>query len=70
MPVVRVEMWEGRSVEQKRQLVESLSRETARITGCSLESIYVIIQDVPRTNWGSGGELVAIRDGDSVDEST
>lgn len=67
MPVVRVEMWEGRSIEQKQELVRALTDETARIAGCAPESIYVIIHDVPRANWGSAGELVAVRDGDPSD---
>ncbi len=57
MPVIRVEMWEGRTVEQKKELVEVLSKETARIAGCSLESVYVIIEDVKKENWGAGGHL-------------
>ncbi|WP_419780751.1 4-oxalocrotonate tautomerase [Maridesulfovibrio sp.] len=57
MPVIKVEMFEGRSIEQKRELVEVLSKETARITGCSVESIYVVIDEVKKENWGAGGEL-------------
>ena len=59
MPVIRVEIWEGRSIDQKRQLVEVLSKETARITGCGLSSVYVIIDEVKKENWGAGGELCA-----------
>ena len=57
MPIITVEMFAGRSVEQKRELVEVLSRETARIAGCSVDSIYVIIEDVKKENWGAGGKL-------------
>ncbi len=57
MPVIKVEMWEGRALEQKRELVEVLTKETARIIGCSLESIYIIIEEVKMENWGAGGEL-------------
>ena len=57
MPIIRVAMWEGRSVDQKRELVEALSKETARITGCDVASIYVVIEDVKKENWGAGGEL-------------
>ncbi len=31
MPIVRVELFEGRSVQQKRELVEVFTREMARI---------------------------------------
>ena len=57
MPVLRVEMWEGRTTDQKRALVDVLSKETARITGCEVSSIYVIITDVKKENWGAGGRL-------------
>ncbi|MBY0572123.1 MAG: 4-oxalocrotonate tautomerase [Undibacterium sp.] len=57
MPIIRVEMWEGRSLDQKRQLVATLTRETALITGCSEDSIYIIIDDVKKENWGAGGQL-------------
>ena len=57
MPVIRVEMWEGRTLEQKRELVEVLTREVARIAGSKPDSIYVIIEDVKKENWGAGGKL-------------
>ncbi|MEM9807492.1 MAG: 4-oxalocrotonate tautomerase [Cyanobacteria bacterium P01_D01_bin.56] len=57
MPIIRVEILPGRTVEQKRELVEVLTRETARIAGCSEASIYVVIEDVKKENWGVGGEL-------------
>jgi len=52
-------MWEGRTIDQKRELVEVLSKETARITGCALTSVYIIIEDVKKENWGAGGQLCA-----------
>ena len=58
MPIIRVELIEGRTVAQKRELVDSLSKEMARITGCSLGSIYVVIEDVKKENWGIGNELL------------
>ena len=52
MPIIRVEMWEGRTTEQKRELVEILTKETARISKCDIASVYVIIEDVKKENWG------------------
>ncbi len=57
MPIIRVEMWEGRTLDQKQELVEVLSKETARITGCGVESVYVILDDIKKENWGAGGQL-------------
>lgn len=57
MPIIRVEILKGRSQEQKRELVKVLTEETARITGCTPQSIYVVIENVEKDNWGVGGEL-------------
>ena len=57
MPVIKVEVLEGRSVEQKRRLVEALTRETSEIMQCSRESIYVVIEESKKENWGVGGQL-------------
>ncbi|MDX1492161.1 MAG: 4-oxalocrotonate tautomerase DmpI [Pseudohongiellaceae bacterium] len=59
MPIIRVEILEGRSVEQKRELVETLSKETARVIGCPENSIYVVIEDVSKHNWGVGAQLLS-----------
>jgi len=57
MPIIRVEMWAGRTLEQKRELVEVLTRETARIIKTDPDSIYIVIEDVKKENWGAGGRL-------------
>jgi 4-oxalocrotonate tautomerase len=59
MPIITVELLAGRTVAQKRELVEVLTRETARIVGSSPASIFVVIEDVAKENWGSGGKLLA-----------
>lgn len=57
MPIVRVEMFAGRSVEQKRELVKELTDAMVRVCGNSPSSIHVVIDDVQKENWGMGGEL-------------
>lgn len=57
MPVVRVEVLEGRSTAQKRELVATFSREMARITGCSISAVHVVIDEVKKDSWAVGGEL-------------
>ncbi len=59
MPIIRVELLAGRTVDQKRELVEVLTRETARIAKSSPSSIFVVIEDVAKENWGAGGELLS-----------
>lgn len=57
MPIIRIEMWEGRTKDQKSELVESFSKEMSRITGCGIDSVYVVIDEVKKENWGIAGEL-------------
>lgn len=57
MPTFHIEMFEGRTVEQKRELVAALTRETCRVLGCAPSSVDIIIADVRRDNWATAGEL-------------
>jgi 4-oxalocrotonate tautomerase len=57
MPVVRIEMYDGRSLEQKRQLVKEVTDVVARVTGNTPEGVHVIIEEVKRENWAIGGLL-------------
>ena len=57
MPVIQITMSAGRTVEQKRQLVSVLTKETARILGTKEESVRVLIYEVSGENWGNAGVL-------------
>ena len=58
MPVVIVEMWEGRTTEQKRQLVEGITSVMVNIE-IPREAVHIIIKDNPKHNWASGGKLAS-----------
>lgn len=57
MPTYHIELFEGRSVEEKRKLVEAVTRVTTEILGSSPESVDIVITDVKRENWATGGKL-------------
>jgi 4-oxalocrotonate tautomerase len=57
MPVVTIAMYDGRSLEQKRELVKGVTDVVARITGNPPESVHVVIEEVKRENWAIGGLL-------------
>ena len=58
MPVVTVDMWEGRTIEQKKQLVEGITSSFVQI-GTAPEAVQVIIKDNPKHNWAIGGKLAS-----------
>jgi len=58
MPVVIVEMWEGRTVEQKRQLAEGITEAFVKI-GVPPEALHIIMKDNPKHNWAIAGKLAS-----------
>ena len=55
MPVVIVEMWEGRTPEQKETLIQGITKAFEEI-GVKPESLHIVIHDVPKSNWGLRGQ--------------
>lgn len=57
MPTYHVEMMEGRTIDQKKKLVEAITRVSVEILGGVPESVDIIITDIQRENWATGGKL-------------
>ena len=57
MPTIHVEMFEGRTPEQKKKLVAEITRVTVEVLGGSPESVDILLTDVARGNWATGGLL-------------
>ena len=57
MPTIRVELFEGRSVEEKRLYAQALTEATVRVLGGSPSSVDVLFFDVPRHDWATAGRL-------------
>jgi 4-oxalocrotonate tautomerase len=58
MPIIRVEMFKGRSREQKRTLVKELTEGFLRACGGKPESVQIVIADVDKEDWGVAGALM------------
>ena len=57
MPTYHVEMIEGRTLEQKKKLVEAITRVSVEILGGEPGSVDILITDIKRENWATGGKL-------------
>ncbi len=57
MPTIHVELFAGRTVDQKRALAQALTEATVRTLGGSAASVDVIFSDVQRHDWATGGRL-------------
>ena len=55
MPTIRVDMMEGRTPEQKTALVKALTQAVVESLGSKPESVDVLLYDIKRENWATGG---------------
>lgn len=63
MPFVNIKLTRGRTVEQKQELVEVLTREIVRILEVKPEWVTIVIDEYSRENWASAGELHSLKFG-------
>ena len=61
MPIIHVEMLAGRSLEQKSELAEVLTREMARIARCAPGDVQVVFGEVAHASWAVGGRLASAK---------
>ncbi|MBX3657635.1 MAG: 4-oxalocrotonate tautomerase [Ramlibacter sp.] len=57
MPTIRVEMFEGRTPEQKKHLVRALTQAAVESLGIKPTAVDVILHEVKKSDWATGGEL-------------
>jgi 4-oxalocrotonate tautomerase len=57
MPSIRVEMFEGRTPDQKRVLARELTDATVRALGVPADSVDIMMFDIPRHDWATAGVL-------------
>jgi 4-oxalocrotonate tautomerase len=57
MPTINVQLFAGRTHEQKKQFVEAVTRVTCETLNCTPSSVDIILTDVTKENWASEGIL-------------
>ncbi|EHQ90239.1 2-hydroxymuconate tautomerase [Desulfosporosinus youngiae] len=59
MPIVQIDLLEGRTLDQKRLLVEKVTQAIMESTGAPAESISIILRDMARENYAKAGKLAS-----------
>jgi len=59
MPIVRVEMWTGRSQSQKQELARAITDALVNIGQTTPEATIIVFQDVDKENWAQAGVLAS-----------
>jgi 4-oxalocrotonate tautomerase len=62
MPIIRVEMWPGRTHAQKQELARVLTEAMCNIANTTPEATIVVFEDVAKENWAQGGRLASDED--------
>lgn len=59
MPIIRVEMWTGRTVAQKKELARVITDAVVNIAHTTPEATIVVFEDIEREDWAQGGTLAS-----------
>ena len=59
MPIVRIEMWPGRSHAQKAELAKVITEAMVSIANTTPESTIIVFEDIPKDNWAQSGSLAS-----------
>jgi 4-oxalocrotonate tautomerase len=57
MPFVSVKMLEGRTKEQKKNLIKSITKSVSESLSIDENNVWVVVEEFPCDEWGLGGEL-------------
>lgn len=58
MPVVQLSAWAGMSKENKKKVVEGMTKVLEDLS-IPKNAITIIINEVPKTNWATGGIIAS-----------
>jgi 4-oxalocrotonate tautomerase len=61
MPFAQLYIAEGRTDEQKKQLIQKVTEAFVDALGTKPESVWITVQDVRKEQWGIGGNTLAER---------
>ncbi len=59
MPIVRIEMWPGRTHAQKAELARVITEAVVTIAHTKPESTIVVFNEVAQDDWAQGGVLAS-----------
>ncbi|MEX2416569.1 MAG: 4-oxalocrotonate tautomerase [Paenibacillaceae bacterium] len=55
MPIIQVQILEGRPKEKIIELIQNVTNTVSETLDAPIETIRVLVTEVPKTHWGRGG---------------
>ncbi|WEG72989.1 2-hydroxymuconate tautomerase [Vagococcus intermedius] len=62
MPIVTVQLMEGRTPEQKAAMIKEITEAIVKTTGAKRENVSIIVNDMKKENYGLAGKSLAFQD--------
>ncbi|PAD36083.1 4-oxalocrotonate tautomerase [Terribacillus saccharophilus] len=59
MPIITVKMLEGRTDEQKEQMIKKMTDVMVETTGARAEAVSIIIEEMNKANYGVAGKRLS-----------
>ncbi|GIK86795.1 MAG: 4-oxalocrotonate tautomerase family protein [Burkholderiales bacterium] len=60
MPLVHIHLGRGRATyEQKKELIARVTDTFVDVLGSDKDKVWVVLHEVPRSEWGIGGKPIA-----------
>ena len=58
MPLIQINIIEGRSAEKKERLIREVTNTVSEVLDAPIENVRVMIQEMPSAHWGIAGQSV------------
>lgn len=62
MPIVRIELLEGRAPELKEELIRRVTQAVTTTLGVQPAQVRVLLYELPPEHWGVGGQSKASKE--------
>lgn len=59
MPMIRVEMFPGRTSEQKQKFAAAVTEKFVEICGGTPQSVQIVFSEVAKDDWATAGKLAS-----------
>jgi 4-oxalocrotonate tautomerase len=59
MPYINLKVAGELSIDQKREIAKQFTKTIKDVTGKSPESVYLVFEEIDRTNWAKGDKLLS-----------
>ncbi len=59
MPIIKMELWPGRTKEQKAKLAKAFTESVEEVLGTPPERTIVLFEEVSKDDWAQAGKLAS-----------